>query len=396
MFFLFLFLAVISNNFIPRPPTSITTTRSTTSTTTTTTTTTTTSTTTTTTSTTTTTTSKPEPEENNEVIRGRKVNSLVDGLQGQREQSGGRGRVKILVRHKKRPPPPSPQTSSIDGGGALHSSSIQRTSSSSSSITSAENKFTPPKAKGQQHNQNRPKPPVFRRQRVRFMPTQIEVRTEKSVRTATSKSFSLQRPLLPSLFSKRNGLLAAAIISGGSSSNNETTTSGQNDHHRLPVVKTEVSDKVGGLQHNTADPPPLAIRSFCRRPPMEKDEPHCFRPEPLYFYNVTSASCEPFFKGHCARSRNKFESVQICREQCLVKTSPKTTSSSISLSKDSKSHQKMTTSGSHQIDDRLLPVILTSAASAKTSSSSISATSSTPRPSLFKSRLPRRRGIGLF
>ena len=393
---MFLFSAVISNNFIPRPPTSITTTRSTTSTTTTTTTTTTSTTTstTTTTSTSTTTTIKPEPEENNEVIRGRKVNSLVDGLQGQREQSGGRGRVKILVRHKKRPPPPAPQTSSVDGGGALHSSSIQRISSSSSSTTSAENKFTPSKAKGQQHNQNRPKPPVFRRQRVRFMPTQIEVRTEKSVRTATSKSFSLQRPLLPSLFSKRNGLLAAAIISGGSS-NNETTTSGQNDHHRLPVVKTEVSDEVGGLQHNTADPPPLAIRSFCRRPPMEKDDPHCFRPEPLYFYNVTSASCEPFFKGHCARSRNKFESVQICRERCLVKT-PTSSSSTISLSKDSKSHQQMTTSGSYLIDDRLLPVILTSAASAKTSSSSTSATSSTPRPSLFKSRLPRRRGIGLF
>merc|ERR1712038_484528 len=181
----------------------------------------------------------------------------------------------------------------------------------------------------------------------------------------TSKSFSLQRPLLPSLFSKRNGLLAAAIISGGSS-NNETTTSGQNDHHRLPVVKTEVSDEVGGLQHNTADPPPMAIRSFCRRPPMEKDEPHCFRPEPLYFYNVTSASCEPFFKGHCARSRNKFESVQICQERCLV-------TQTAASSKDSNSSSKTA-------ENRVKTAI----------------SSTTTRPSFFKPRLLSRRRGGLF
>ena len=381
------FPAVISNNFIPRPPTSITTTRSTTSTTTTTTTTTTSTTTSTTTTTTsTTTTTKPEPEENNEVIRGRKVNSLVDhGLQGQqREQSGGRGRVKILVRHKKRPSQSSSSELLVSEGGAVHSSSIQRTSSSST--TSAENKFVP-KAKGQQQLQ-RPKPPVFRRQRVRFMPTQIEVRTEKSVRTATSKSFSLQRPLhLPSLFSKRNGLLAAAIISGGGS--NETITSGQNND-RLPVI-TKVADEVGLQAPTGAGGHLWAIRSFCRRPPMEKDDPHCFRPEPLYFYNVTSASCEPFFKGHCARSRNKFESVQTCQERCLVTktTSSGSSSSTTSLSKDTKSQS--TTSG--QKNDRL-PVVISSAASAaKTSSTSAS---STPRPSLFKSRLPRRRGIGLF
>merc|ERR1712241_1061705 len=107
------------------------------------------------------TTTTKEPVENNEVIRGR---PQVLDLQGQ-----SRGRVKILVRHKKRP-------------------EIIESSSAFETTTEKLN--------------SRPKP-VFRRQRVRFMPTQIEVRTEKSVRTATSKSFI--RPS-QSLFSKRNGL----------------------------------------------------------------------------------------------------------------------------------------------------------------------------------------------
>ena len=362
---------MISNNFIPRPPTSITTTRSTTSTTTTTTTTTSTTTsTTTTTSASTTTTIKPEPEENNEVIRGRKVNSLVDGLQGHQQQSSaGRGRVKILVRHKKRPPPPggpnnhpsSAASSELLVEAGAHSS-IQRTAASIAE------KLPTAKGHNQQLNKRPKSSPVFRRQRVRFMPTQIEVRTEKSVRTATSKSFSLQRP---SLFSKRNGLLAAAIISGSNDTVTTTTNTKVAADEAVALGRRNQFHENFSRENNNDffTKNLLAIRSFCHRPPMEKDDPHCFRPEPLYFYNVTSASCEPFFKGHCARSRNKFESVQTCEERCLV-----TSSSSTTTSKDSKSQ--------------------TSATAAKTSSSS--ASSSTPRPSLFKSRLPRRRGVGLF
>ena len=273
---------MISNNFIPRPPTIVYT--STTSVT---------STTTTTTTTIKTTTTK-EPVENNEVIRGR---PQVLDLQGQ-----SRGRVKILVRHKKRP-------------------EIIESSSAFETTTEKLN--------------SRPKP-VFRRQRVRFMPTQIEVRTEKSVRTATSKSFI--RPS-HSLFSKRNGLFVG----------NET---------KIDEI-LQAPPNIGG---NVL----MAIRSFCRRPPMEKDEPHCFRPEPLYFYNVTSASCEPFFKGHCARSRNKFESVQICQERCLV-------TQTAASSKDSNSSSKTA-------ENRVKTAI----------------SSTTTRPSFFKPRLLSRRRGGLF
>ena len=51
---------------------------------------------------------------------------------------------------------------------------------------------------------------------------------------------------------------------------------------------------------------------------MESENPHCFRAEALYFYNVSSNICEPFFKGHCARSRNKFNTIQECQEHCVI------------------------------------------------------------------------------
>ena len=107
------------------------------------------------------------------------------------------------------------------------------------------------------------------------------------------------------LFAKRNGLLF----------NNDTT---QAD---LATVESgfESSDKSNLV----------LIRGFCRKAPMESENPHCFRAEALYFYNVTSNSCEPFYKGHCARSRNKFNSIQECQEKCIIKNN----SSNISKSK---------------------------------------------------------------
>ena len=344
--FFFHFSAVISNNNIPRPPAlTFTTTQSTTSTTssTTTPTPTTTSTTTRRTSTrtpfTTSRSSRTRPpfipnsvknresnrepaEEDNEVIRGRKV---LDPK--------GRGRVKILV--KKRP------------------EAILEAATALASETQTENRGAasaggPPTPKG-----GTPAASGFRRQRVRFMPTQIEVRTEKSVRTATSKSIRRQSQ---TLFSKRNGLLTPSGVA--------------------PPQIDEVIRAPPNLGGNVL----MAIRSFCRRPPMEKDEPHCFRPEPLYFYNVTSASCEPFFKGHCARSRNKFESVQECQDKCLV-TSRSTSNSASAISSNVEKSSKDSTSSS----------------STKLSSSGASGASSSPlissRPSLFKARLNRRRGL---
>ena len=56
----------------------------------------------------------------------------------------------------------------------------------------------------------------------------------------------------------------------------------------------------------------VVIRSFCRFAPLESDSPHCRKPDPLYFYNVTSATCEPFYGGYCQRSRNRFRNVPDC------------------------------------------------------------------------------------
>ena len=62
----------------------------------------------------------------------------------------------------------------------------------------------------------------------------------------------------------------------------------------------------------------VVIRSFCRFAPLESDAPHCRKPEPLYFYNVTSAACEPFYGGYCQRSRNRFRNVPDCLKVYLV------------------------------------------------------------------------------
>jgi hypothetical protein len=64
----------------------------------------------------------------------------------------------------------------------------------------------------------------------------------------------------------------------------------------------------------------VVIRSFCRFAPLESDSPHCRKSTPLYFYNVTSAACEPFYGGHCQRSRNRFRNVPDCLKvlNCLI------------------------------------------------------------------------------
>ena len=107
----------------------------------------------------------------------------------------------------------------------------------------------------------------------------FEVRTETSVRTATSKSIVMQRSN-NALFAKRNGLLF----------NNN---------------KTETTQEVSAANNDISE---MLIRGFCRKPPMESENPHCFRAEALYFYNVTSNICEPFYK-----------SLSLCREHYCCK-----------------------------------------------------------------------------
>ena len=134
-----------------------------------------------------------------------------------------------------------------------------------------------------------------------ILDTKFEVRTETSIRTATSKSIVMQSN--NALFAKRNGLLF----------NNNTTKDSNIDNNSESKSKSLV-----------------ILRGFCRKAPMESENPHCFRAEALYFYNVTSASCEAFYKGHCARSRNKFNSVQECQDKCIIKNNSKSSLSSIS------------------------------------------------------------------
>ena len=131
-----------------------------------------------------------------------------------------------------------------------------------------------------------------------ILDTKFEVRTETSIRTATSKSIVMQSN--NALFAKRNGLLF----------NNNTTKDSNIDNNSESKSKSLV-----------------ILRGFCRKAPMESENPHCFRAEALYFYNVTSASCEAFYKGHCARSRNKFNSVQECQDKCIINNSKSSLSS---------------------------------------------------------------------
>lgn len=138
-----------------------------------------------------------------------------------------------------------------------------------------------------------------------ILDTKFEVRTETSIRTATSKSIVMQSN--NALFAKRNGLLF----------NNNTTQKDSN----IDNNNSELSKSAKSL---------VILRGFCRKAPMESENPHCFRAEALYFYNVTSASCEAFYKGHCARSRNKFNSVQECQDKCIIKNNSKSSLSSIS------------------------------------------------------------------
>ena len=241
-----------------------------TSTTTTTTTSSTTSTTTTTTqsSTTTTTSTTTQPliiTEENEVVKTR-----ID-LRNNRGRNRGGGGVKVRVIQKKRP---------------------QITTTSSPLTTSIEvvDSFKPfigttPRLR----RRNRVRPSSTRQPQLRpQQPSEVEVRTETSVRTATSKSVIMRN----NLFAKRNGLLSL---------NNETDVQPDLDLELTPQLPQ--------------------VRNFCFKKPMESDLPHCFRPTPLYFYNSKTGLCEAFYKGHCARSRNKFKSVQECQDKCLLVTS---------------------------------------------------------------------------
>ena len=134
-----------------------------------------------------------------------------------------------------------------------------------------------------------------------ILDTKFEVRTETSIRTATSKSIVMQSN--NALFAKRNGLLF---------NNNNTTQKDSNIDNNSELSKSKSL---------------VILRGFCRKAPMESENPHCFRAEALYFYNVTSASCEAFYKGHCARSRNKFNSVQECQDKCIINNSKSSLSS---------------------------------------------------------------------
>eukprot|EP00094_Tigriopus_californicus_P010881 TCALIF_10496-PA protein Name:"Similar to Cyp2j6 Cytochrome P450 2J6 (Mus musculus)" AED:0.07 eAED:0.07 QI:0/0.78/0.7/0.9/1/1/20/349/2332 len=62
----------------------------------------------------------------------------------------------------------------------------------------------------------------------------------------------------------------------------------------------------------------VVIHTFCRHSPPRGSQPRCNREKPLYFYNVTSATCEPFYDGYCGRSRNRFPSKAACLSSCIV------------------------------------------------------------------------------
>lgn len=75
------------------------------------------------------------------------------------------------------------------------------------------------------------------------------------------------------------------------------------------VIRAPPSMKGSGL---------VIIRSFCRFPPIRSDAERCVREEPMYFYNVTTATCQAFYNGYCGRSRNRFFTENACKEACVV------------------------------------------------------------------------------
>uniref|UniRef100_A0A0K2TVC7 Papilinlike [Pelodiscus sinensis] n=2 Tax=Lepeophtheirus salmonis TaxID=72036 RepID=A0A0K2TVC7_LEPSM len=62
----------------------------------------------------------------------------------------------------------------------------------------------------------------------------------------------------------------------------------------------------------------VVVRSFCRFPPFKTDLPRCRGENPLFYYNVTTASCVPFYDGYCGHSRNRFLSQESCLSSCIV------------------------------------------------------------------------------
>ncbi len=45
-----------------------------------------------------------------------------------------------------------------------------------------------------------------------------------------------------------------------------------------------------------------------------------YRPDPIYFYNVTLSDCQSSTKGFCGRSRNRFSTKEACMKTCVLDT----------------------------------------------------------------------------
>ena len=91
-------------------------------------------------------------------------------------------------------------------------------------------------------------------------------------------------------------------------------------HRASTVVRSPESLGGSGL---------VVIRSFCRFPPLESELAQCRRPDPLYFYDVASATCLPFYGGYCQRSRNRFRTAEDCMKTCVVSAQGFVTKSSM-------------------------------------------------------------------
>ena len=79
---------------------------------------------------------------------------------------------------------------------------------------------------------------------------------------------------------------------------------------------SQVDQVVKAPEHFNGSSALVVIRSFCRFAPLESDAPHCRKSNPLYFYNVTSAACEPFYGGHCQRSAPTARGTIDCSSGC--------------------------------------------------------------------------------
>ncbi len=102
--------------------------------------------------------------------------------------------------------------------------------------------------------------------------------------------------------------------------------SGGDNSRESIVTAAKVADQVVPAPPFMKSSSLVAIRSFCRFPPLSTGRCRTKASaaadgEMFFFYNVTAAACQPLpATAYCGRSRNRFSNEQSCLEACIVES----------------------------------------------------------------------------